>query len=115
MTLPLVAILSSGWLPRRGSSSAGSRVAFGSVCIYSPQPNAFTPEEIRLLEELAGDLAFGISALRSQAEHLRTERALRESEERLRLAQTTAKIGIFDVDLVRDHATYDAGRWTRQA
>ena len=35
--------------------------------IYSAQPNASTPEEVRLLEELAGDLAFGIVTLRSAA------------------------------------------------
>ena len=41
--------------------------AFGSLTIYSAQPAAFTSEEIRLLEELAGDLAFGIVTLRSRA------------------------------------------------
>src|SRR5208283_5428017 len=41
--------------------------AFGSLNIYSVQPGAFTSEEIRLLEELAGDLAFGIVTLRSKA------------------------------------------------
>ena len=40
--------------------------AFGILNIYSTQPNAFTSEEIRLLEELAGDLAFGIVTLRSR-------------------------------------------------
>src|SRR5208283_4281668 len=38
---------------------------FGSLTIHSAQPNAFTAEEIRLLEELAADLAFGIVTLRS--------------------------------------------------
>jgi PAS domain S-box-containing protein len=37
-------------------------------------------DETRLLEELAGDLAFGIVALRSRAERRRAEEALRESE-----------------------------------
>ncbi|MGA3268935.1 MAG: PAS domain S-box protein [Verrucomicrobiota bacterium] len=41
--------------------------AFGSLSVYSAQPNAFTPEEIRMLEELAGDMAFGIVTLRSRA------------------------------------------------
>jgi PAS domain S-box-containing protein len=40
---------------------------FGGLNIYSAQPNAFTADEIRLLEELAGDLAFGIVTLRSRA------------------------------------------------
>jgi PAS domain S-box-containing protein len=47
--------------------------AFGCLCIYSEQPNAFTPEEIRLLEELADDLAFGIVTLRSRAARKRAE------------------------------------------
>ncbi len=40
---------------------------FGSLNIYSEQPNAFASDEIRLLEELADDLAFGIVTLRSRA------------------------------------------------
>src|SRR5271165_6702649 len=47
--------------------------AFGSLTIHSAQPNAFTPEEIRLLEELAADLAFGIVTLRSGAARKRAE------------------------------------------
>jgi PAS domain S-box-containing protein len=47
--------------------------AFGSLTIHSAQPDAFTPEEIRLLEELAGDMAFGIVNLRSQAARKRAE------------------------------------------
>src|SRR5271165_1826207 len=47
--------------------------AFGSLTIHSAQPNAFTPEEIRLLEELAADLAFGIVTLRSEAARKRAE------------------------------------------
>ena len=46
----------------------GSDNTFGILTIYSTEPNAFTPEEIRLLEELAGDLAFGIVTIRSRAE-----------------------------------------------
>jgi PAS domain S-box-containing protein len=54
--------------------------AFGSLTIYSLQPNAFTSEEIRLLEELAADLAFGIVTLRSRAARKQAEESLRESE-----------------------------------
>jgi len=54
--------------------------AFGSLTIHSAQPNAFTSEEVRLLEELAGDLAFGIVTLRSRAARKQAEQALRQSE-----------------------------------
>ena len=47
---------------------------FGILNIYSAMPNAFTPEEIRLLEELAGDMAFGIMVLRARIERRRRGR-----------------------------------------
>lgn len=46
---------------------------FGALTIYSTEPGAFTPDEIHLLEKLAGDLAFGITALRNRAMRRRTE------------------------------------------
>ena len=58
---------------------------FGVLSIYSTQPGAFTASEIALLEELSGDLAFGIMTLRGRAERRKAEDALRQSEERLRL------------------------------
>jgi PAS domain S-box-containing protein len=47
--------------------------SFGCLTIHSAEANAFTPEEIRLVEELAGDLAFGIVTLRSWAARERAE------------------------------------------
>ncbi|MEW6721281.1 MAG: MASE3 domain-containing protein [Thermodesulfobacteriota bacterium] len=41
---------------------------FGAFMIYSAEPDAFTPEEIRLLTELSEDMAFGIATLRTRAE-----------------------------------------------
>lgn len=46
---------------------------FGCLIIYAAQPNAFTSDEIRLLEELADDLAFGIVTLRSRIARERAE------------------------------------------
>ncbi|MDP2771342.1 MAG: PAS domain S-box protein [Giesbergeria sp.] len=57
-----------------------SAKVFGVLLIYSTQINAFVPDEMRLLEELAGDLAFGIAVLRTRNERKRTEQALREHE-----------------------------------
>ena len=67
--------------------------AFGSLTIYSAQPNAFTSEEVRLLEELAGDLAFGIVTLRSRAARKQAEEALRRSEGYLAEAQRLSHTG----------------------
>jgi len=46
---------------------------YGALTIHSERPNAFTPDEIRLLEELAADLAFGIVTLRSRAARTHAE------------------------------------------
>lgn len=50
---------------------------FGVFMIYSGEPNAIARDEIRLLEGFAGDLAYGVSALRSQEERRQAEEALR--------------------------------------
>ena len=47
---------------------------FGALTIYSTEPNAFTADEIGLLEELAGDLAFGIIVLRARNARREAER-----------------------------------------
>jgi diguanylate cyclase (GGDEF)-like protein/PAS domain S-box-containing protein len=49
---------------------------FGSLNIYSAESKAFTADEIRLLEELAGDLAFGVTVLRARAERKRIDAQL---------------------------------------
>ena len=56
---------------------------FGILCVYSTQPNAFTPDEIRLLEELSGDLAFGIMVLRGRIERNLAEEQIRKLNQEL--------------------------------
>jgi diguanylate cyclase (GGDEF)-like protein/PAS domain S-box-containing protein len=66
---------------------------FGVLGIYSAEANAFTAEEQRLMAELAGDLAFGIVALRTRAER-------NAAEEQVRIAATAfeAQEGIIITD-----------------
>ena len=45
----------------------------GALTIYSPNPHAFDVEEVRLLEELASDLAYGIVTLRTRVERAAAE------------------------------------------
>jgi PAS domain S-box-containing protein len=59
---------------------------FGALTIYSKMPDAFSIEEVKLLAELASDLAYGITAFRLRAEQINTENALREKGEQLRYA-----------------------------
>ncbi len=48
--------------------SGGGRI-FGGLSIFAAVADAFDAEEVRLLEELANDLAYGIVSLRTRAEH----------------------------------------------
>lgn len=72
--------------------------SFGVLSIYAPEPDAFIPDEIVLLEELANELAFGIMALRTRELHERAEQALRASEKKYRDIVETAQEGIWIID-----------------
>jgi len=48
-------------------------VTLGALTIYAADPEAFTPEEVHLLEEMATDLAYGIVTLRTRAQHAAAE------------------------------------------
>jgi PAS domain S-box-containing protein len=56
---------------------------FGVFTLYAAEPNGFTPAEVKLLEELAGDLAFGINVLRIREERNQAEESLRETRDYL--------------------------------
>ena len=57
---------------------------FGALCIYSAKPGTFTSEEMKLLDELAGNLAFGITTLRIRVEHKEAERQVLAGEQLFR-------------------------------
>jgi PAS domain S-box-containing protein len=54
---------------------------FGGLSIYASDTDAFDDEEVRLLEELANDLAYGIVTLRTRVERERQAKFLRQSLE----------------------------------
>ncbi len=72
---------------------------FGVILIYSMEINSFTPYEIKILEELASNLAFGITALRTRVKRDQIAVELRESEERYRFIAENAHDVIWTFDL----------------
>lgn len=52
---------------------------FGAFSIYATEPNAFQPEEVKLLVQLADDLSYGIASLRDRAARDDSVRRLRKS------------------------------------
>jgi len=57
---------------------------FGAISVYADRPGAFDAEEVRLLGELADDLAFALQSIEGERARWRDQAALRASEERLR-------------------------------
>jgi PAS domain S-box-containing protein len=55
----------------------------GALNIYAVEPDAFDSEEVRLLMELAEDLAYGITTLRTRAERKHAVEALRHANDQL--------------------------------
>src|SRR5574343_290520 len=50
-------------------------MVLGALCVYAAEANAFGTDEVQLLEELAGNLAFGIMALRARVQREQAEAA----------------------------------------
>ena len=67
---------------------------FAVFTLYAAEPDGFNPAEVRLLEELAGDLSFGINVLRTREERRKAEKSLKESEERFRVIAETSPVQI---------------------
>ena len=59
------------------SDSTGT--VFGEIAIYAEEPDAFDAKETALLAELAGDLAFGIGALRDRQKRAEAEKQSRDA------------------------------------
>jgi PAS domain S-box-containing protein len=95
---------------KRGYSSSvalplfGDARPFGALNIYAGEPDAFDVEELELLADLAGNLAYGIRGLRTHAARERAEETLRESEERYRLLFSKMLDGFALHEIICDEA-----------
>ncbi|TNC97615.1 MAG: hypothetical protein FD121_794 [Gallionellaceae bacterium] len=110
--------LDSGMAPwkedfrKRGFSSAIALplldvdLCFGVLTLYASERNAFDSNEVELLEEMAGDLAFGILTLRVRLEHREHELRLQEN-----MLQTVKAIS----GIVEMRDPYTSGHQTRVA
>ena len=67
---------------------------FGAISIYSKKPDSFTNYEVELLSELANDLAYGITSIKSSIAQKEAQEALRESEEKFSKVFVTSPFAI---------------------
>ncbi|MBE9126549.1 MULTISPECIES: PAS domain S-box protein [unclassified Coleofasciculus] len=82
----------------------------GALNIYATESDAFDEAEVRLLTELANDLAYGIAALRTRIERQQAEEALRVSEERWQLALRGNNDAIWDWN-IKTNEVFLSVRW----
>jgi signal transduction histidine kinase len=74
---------------------------YGVLAIYSSEPDAFTPDEVRLLERLSADLSFGVVALRTRIERVRAEAEVVTLNQALeqRVAERTSQLEMVNREL----------------
>ena len=86
---------------------------FGALTVYADEVNAFTPDEVSLLEEMANDLAFGVRTL-----HTRQERdlALQQSQQHLEQLQDSLEDTVRAIaNIIEIRDPYTAGHQSRVA
>lgn len=73
---------------------------FGALMIYSRKPDSFSESEVKLLAELADDLAYGILTLRSRLARQKAEEELRKTRDYLEklISYANAPIICWDTD-----------------
>ena len=91
----------------------GENRIVGSLNIYAADPDAFDEEEVKLLTELANDIAYGIGALEMRSKRDQAEAELKQSVERLKKVLNGTVFALTEVLQRRD--PYTAGHQQRVA
>ena len=102
-----VAALAQGFQSSIALSLKGPSDTIGALTLYGRERDAFTKDEVHLLEELADDLAFGITTLRTRGERDRMVQAQLHHDEILRRSLEESIQAIADTVEMRD--PYTAG------
>jgi diguanylate cyclase (GGDEF)-like protein/PAS domain S-box-containing protein len=71
----------------------------GILTIYAETPYAFGTEEVKLLQELAGDIGYGLASLRTRIERQGALEALAHLRQRNNLILQAAGEGIYGLDI----------------
>jgi PAS domain S-box-containing protein len=72
--------------------------ARGTLNLYAGEPNFFDQEELKLLDEMAADIAFALEFIEQENQRQQAELLLRESEERYQTLARISPVGIFRTD-----------------
>lgn len=72
----------------------------GVINFYASEKNFFDSEEIRMLEEATGNLAFAIEIFDKERERQKSEKDLEKANERLLIAQEISLLGYWELDLI---------------
>ncbi|HEY4415348.1 MAG TPA: PAS domain S-box protein [Verrucomicrobiae bacterium] len=71
----------------------------GVFALYAAEKNFFDTGELKLLDELAGEISFALEMHQKEWERQRTEESLRETKEQIQYILNNTKDVIFQIDL----------------